>query len=268
MGKVGSYSAVAPLDGTEEVTVKQGTATRRMTTAQLVADLAPPAASVPFTPAGGVAATDVQAAIEELDTEKLAAASYTAADVLAKLLTVDGAGSGLDADLLDGQSSAAFLLASDFIGMVVPTARTTAHTGWLLCFGQNVSRTTYADLFAAIGTDYGVGDGSTTFGLPDLRGRAVAGQDDMGGTSANRLTSPIDGDTLGAAGGTESHTLTVTEMPAHTHSVGRTDLLSASGANYGIPGASSVNSSSAGGGGAHNNVQPTIVLNYMIFAGA
>ncbi len=58
--------------------------------------------------AGGIAATDVQTALNELDTEKLASASYTAADVLAKLLTVDGSGSGLDADLLDGLSSAAF----------------------------------------------------------------------------------------------------------------------------------------------------------------
>lgn len=66
------------------------------------------ATQVTNTPAGNIAATTVQAAINELDTEKLAAASYTAADVLSKLLTVDGAGSGLDADLLDGQSSAAF----------------------------------------------------------------------------------------------------------------------------------------------------------------
>lgn len=66
------------------------------------------AAQVTNTPAGNIAATTVQAAINELDTEKLASASYTAADVLAKLLTVDGAGSGLDADTLDGQSSAAF----------------------------------------------------------------------------------------------------------------------------------------------------------------
>lgn len=67
------------------------------------------ASNVPFSPAGNVAATDVQGAIVELDTEKLAASSYTAADVLAKLLTVDGSGTGLDADLLDGQSGAHYL---------------------------------------------------------------------------------------------------------------------------------------------------------------
>lgn len=70
------------------------------------------ATAISSTPAGGLAATTVQAALNELDTEKLAAASYTAADVLAKLLTVDGSGSGLDADLLDGNSSAFYSPAS------------------------------------------------------------------------------------------------------------------------------------------------------------
>jgi hypothetical protein len=68
------------------------------------------ASAISYAGSTNVAATDVEAAIDELDTEKLAAASYTAADVLAKLLTVDGSGSGLDADLLDGNSSAAFQL--------------------------------------------------------------------------------------------------------------------------------------------------------------
>ncbi len=70
------------------------------------------ATQITNTPAGTIAAVTVQAAIDELDTEKLAASSYTAADVLAKLLTVDGAGSGLDADLLDGQSSAFYATAT------------------------------------------------------------------------------------------------------------------------------------------------------------
>lgn len=61
------------------------------------------ASAISFSATGGIAATDVQAAIAELDTEKLAASTYTASDVLTKLLTVDGASSGLDADLLDGQ---------------------------------------------------------------------------------------------------------------------------------------------------------------------
>lgn len=162
------------------------------------------------------------------------------------------------------------------IGSVPPatlavTALTAAPTGWLLCFGQAVSRATYADLFAALNADgliYGVGDGTTTFDLPDLRGRVVAGQDDMGGTSANRLTSPLNGDTLGATGGAESHTLTTPEMPAHTHPLSQVVGISAAGAGF-TEVATNTNraatvSDSTGGGGAHNNVQPTFIGNWMI----
>lgn len=60
-------------------------------------------------------------------------------------------------------------------GMIAAFARTTAPTGWLACNGSAVSRTTYANLFAAIGTTYGVGDGSTTFNLPDCRGVFLRG---------------------------------------------------------------------------------------------
>lgn len=132
------------------------------------------------------------------------------------------AGAIFDCDY-DGTSFMIDTVASTEIlppGMVAPFAGASAPTGWLLCYGQAVSRTTYAALFTAISTVYGSGDGSTTFNLPDLRGRAVFGQDDMGGTSANRLTGitgSIDGDTLGAAGGSESNTLTTTQLPAHTH---------------------------------------------------
>lgn len=107
-------------------------------------------------------------------------------------------------------------------GVVAPFAGATAPTGWLLCYGQAVSRTTYAALFAAIGTTYGAGDSSTTFNLPDLRGRVAAGKDNMGGAAANRLTTAgagIDGATLGTAGGSQTNTLTTSHMPAHNHGV-------------------------------------------------
>lgn len=97
------------------------------------------------------------------------------------------------------------------VGSVTAFAGANAPAGWLLCGGQTVSRTTYAGLFSVIGTTYGAGDGSTTFTLPDLRGRVIAGEDDMGGTAANRLTSGgagINGTVLGAAGGAETVTLT------------------------------------------------------------
>lgn len=92
------------------------------------------------------------------------------------------------------------------VGMVVPYAGNTAPNGWLLCSNVAVSRTTYSALFAVIGTTYGSGDGVTTFNLPDLRGRYVAGRDDMGGFSAMRITSANSGiiaTTLGANGGSE-----------------------------------------------------------------
>jgi len=178
----------------------------------------------------------------------------------------------------DGDAATArATLGLDLVGMVVPTARTTAHTGWLFCYGQNVSRTTYSALFTAISTTYGAGDGSTTFTLPDIRGRVVAGKDDMGGSSANRLTSPINGDTLGAAGGSESHTLATSEIPAHSHTMTIPARANSTiGANSSLLRATTATGSTSnlavagdntGGGGSHNNMQPTIILNYMIFAG-
>jgi microcystin-dependent protein len=109
-------------------------------------------------------------------------------------------------------------------GFIGPYAGTTAPTGWLLTYGQTVSRTTYAGLYTVIGTAYGAGDGSTTFNLPDLRGRAPFGKDDMGGTAANRITNAVSGfvaTTLGAVGGDQNvgaHGHGVTD-PSHTHTV-------------------------------------------------
>lgn len=106
------------------------------------------------------------------------------------------------------------------VGIVADYVGTTAPSGWLMCYGQAISRVTYAGLFAIIGTAYGSGDTVTTFNLPDCRGRGRVGKDNMGGSTAGRLTSAgsgIAGTTLGAVGGTESKTLTTTELPAHTH---------------------------------------------------
>jgi microcystin-dependent protein len=184
------------------------------------------------------------------------------------------------------------------IGTIVDYAGSTEPNGWLFCYGQAVSRTTYADLFTALSTTYGVGDGSTTFNLPDCRGRVVAGQDDMGGSSANRLTNQsggLNGDTLGAVGGSETHTLSTAESAAHTHTgttasdgahTHTTGSQAGQQAGGGVatnqnfqaasPGiATSSNgahthtftSDSTGGGGAHNNVQPTIILNKIVYTG-
>lgn len=105
------------------------------------------------------------------------------------------------------------------VGIMWEYGGAAAPTGWLLCFGQAVSRVTYVDLFGVIGTTFGPGDGSTTFNIPDFRGRVGAGHDDMGGVSANRLTTVggLDGDVLGGAGGAETIALTTANLAAHTH---------------------------------------------------
>lgn len=134
----------------------------------------------------------------------------------------------------------------DRTGVVEAFAGATAPAGSLLSYGQAISRTAYAGLFAALSTTYGTGDGSTTFNLPDLRGRVVAGQDDMGGSSANRLTAALDGDTLGATGGLETTT-------------GPTDAGAVDAAAPTVN-VASVNHTHVGGA-----TQPTIILNYVIW---
>lgn len=168
------------------------------------------------------------------------------------------------------------------IGAVIDYAGAISPQGWLFCGGQAVSRTTYAALFAIIGTIYGAGDGSTTFNLPDLRGRVVAGKDDMGGSNANRINN-IPSATLGGAGGLKDHELVIGEIPAHSHGVtdpGHTHGYSqvsgpggiASGVGFGQFNVQSdsavtgISINNAGGGGAHNNVQPTLILNKIIKA--
>ena len=210
------------------------------------------------------------------------------------------------------------------LGTAAPTssilqfAGTSAPSGWLFCDGTAVSRSTYADLFNAVGTAYGEGNGSTTFNLPDLRGRVPVGRD----------TGQTEFDTRGETGGSKTHTLTESEMPVHTHSVsGSTtsagshshsgSALSAGGHSHSYddgyvslttnsqrgtasPTASTVTSitntdqtrttvmggahthtlsinsdgshshsinasaGSTGGGSAHNNLQPYVVVNYII----
>jgi microcystin-dependent protein len=169
-------------------------------------------------------------------------------------------------------------------GEVVPFAGTTAPAGSLLCYGQTVSRTTYAGLFAVIGTTYGGGDGSTTFSLPDLRGRVVAGKSDMGGSDAGILSG---GGVLNAALGSQANVATTNVSGATAGSLS----VSVSGATAG---AGSATTAQSGGGtevtdSTHNHtfsaggatsgslsvfasgtsvafsvVQPARVLNYLI----
>ena len=98
-------------------------------------------------------------------------------------------------------------------GAIVAYAGGSAPPGYLVCDGSAVSRTGYANLFAAIGTTWGAGDGSTTFNVPDLRDRVPVG------VSPGGLSGRPTARALAAVGGEESHVLIVTELANHTHSV-------------------------------------------------
>ena len=141
-------------------------------------------------------------------------------------------------------------------------------SGWQICDGSAISRTVLgAALFALIGTTYGVGDGSTTFNVPDLRGRVAVGKDNMGGSSANRMITQVAGGTLGSVGGFESHTLALGEIPSHQHTtVGLFVTVNGSGQSQGVnnAGGATTPTGFSGGGGAHNNTPPSIIVNKII----
>jgi microcystin-dependent protein len=146
------------------------------------------------------------------------------------------------------------------IGAITSYAGSTAPTNWLICDGRAISRVTYSDLFNAIGTTYGSGDGNTTFNLPNLKGRVVVGKD----------TLQTEFDTLGEIGGEKTHILTVDEIPSHYH-----DIYVDETGTGGIWGPMSTQQQSlqrnaitgnTGGGEAHNILQPYITLNYIIKA--
>lgn len=144
-------------------------------------------------------------------------------------------------------------------GAMMQFAGSTAPSGWLICDGAAVSRTTYAALFTVIGTAYGTGDGSTTFNLPNMKGRVAVGLD----------SSDTDFNTLGKTGGAKAHTLTINELPAHNH-----DISTYTGTAGGFIPATTSNAgtlvtrqtASKGGDQAHNNLQPYLSLNFIIKA--
>jgi len=175
------------------------------------------------------------------------------------------------------------------IGTILSFGGLTLPSEFLWADGSLISTTTYASLFASYSYTYG-GSGSN-FALPDLRGRAPFGLDNMnnsvgtGGGDAGRLTSGsasgIDGDTLGSTGGDEEHALTTDQMPSHNHgvavsitvdtSVHGTSGTVGSGANLGgtaiNAAAATTNVSFAGGSTAHTNMPPTVVTNFIIYSG-
>lgn len=129
------------------------------------------------TPAGAQAKVDAHASNASAHHTR-----YTDAEAVSAVKAADGSGSGLDADLLDGRHASQLVPA----GTIIAYADSTPPDGWLECNGQAVSRTTYADLFAAIGTTFGAGDSLTTFNLPDLRGEFIRGWDNGRGVDVGR----------------------------------------------------------------------------------
>lgn len=184
-------------------------------------------------------------------------------------------GSGL---IADSRSIAGRRCPAGTMELTAAVAAGVPPSGWLYCDGTAVLRSTFARLFAHIGTSYGVGDGSTTFNVPDLRGRTPVAYS-AGGTFP----------TIGATGGEITHVLTTAEMASHTHPIDhdhpKVAALWAAGTPAGYSGASTTgldldatfggssidqlqvdlpaftgSSGSIGSSTAHNNMQPYQVV--------
>lgn len=119
------------------------------------------------------------------------------------ILTTHG-GSEIDAGDVRGEQGPAGISPT---GSIVMFAMSTPPADWLVCDGSAVSRTTYAALYAVIGDTYGAGNGTTTFNLPNLKGRVPVGQN----------ASDANFNVMGETGGASTHTLTSAEMPSHGH---------------------------------------------------
>lgn len=152
------------------------------------------------------------------------------------------------------------------IGSTLEWFSTTIPDNWLVCDGSAVSRTTYSDLFAVIGTTFGEGDGSTTFNLPNTKGRTIVGLD----------ATDTDFNTIGKVLGEKTHTLTVAEMPTHSH-VNQHYVVSDQARNYrsyentlGAGNANAylgtANTNDEGSSKPHNNIQPSFIGVYIIKA--
>lgn len=142
------------------------------------------------------------------------------------------------------------------VGTIIPYAGATIPSNYMKCEGQELSRIEYDILFSAIGTTYGAGDGTTTFNLPNLKGRVITGID----------SNDTDFDVLGETGGEKTHTLTLEEMPKHSHqfSFDQTPGSNTAAVQVGGSSAWSRDTTTRGNDQPHNIMQPYIVLNYII----
>ena len=233
-----------------------------------------------------------------------------------------GISGGSYASILSGEVTAIWSDGTNFVrlsqpiypGEMRPYAGTVAPAGYLLTDGGAHSRTTYAALFNQIGTTFGVGDGSTTFNVPNTCGRVLAGYDP--GNATGLLTAStsqgVSASALGNTGGEQAHTNTLAETAVHNHGVndpthahgvsdpthnhnynvegnigspagysdnspnegnqtvgiysgGATTSTDLSSTNITIEGAyTEISIQNAGSGAAHNNVQPTLIVGWII----
>ena len=175
-------------------------------------------------------------------------------------VNTDGAPEGetvkVNADTLGGYPASEYIRSVSKAGFIYPLASSVVPEGFLLCDGAEYLRTEYSELFAAIGTIYGSGDGSTTFNVPNLQTRVPVGSG--------------ENYELGSTGGEESHTLTVDEMPSHRHTINRG---TSQNSYFGVTSLEvqdpeySTTTNPAGGDQPHNNMQPYTVVNYIIATG-
>jgi microcystin-dependent protein len=191
---------------------------------------------------------------------------------MAQTLTVTGAASFASTVLLAADPVLALQAATkQYVDALVPigmmidyTVNTVPNTHWLVADGSAISRTTYATYFGLINTGYGVGNGTTTFNIPNMQRRVSMG---AGGTGTGTI-----GNTVGSPGGAETVTLTKAQIPTHTHTI----LLNSLNAHGGNAGSDTPFYNGAGGvitgdgsadglaGQSHNNIQPTMVMNKLI----
>jgi microcystin-dependent protein len=189
---------VTSVTGTSPISVATGTST--------------PVISLSTVPVanGGTGATTATVAGGVVYGASTTAMASTAAGTSGQVLTSNGTGAPTWA--------APTSVGAAPVGSIMIWAGSTAPTGWLLCDGTAYSTTTYAALYAVIGTTYGSGTG--TFRVPNLKGRVPVGLD----------AAQTEFDTRGETGGEKTHTLVTAELPAHNHDVGT--LTTASGGSH------------------------------------
>lgn len=168
---------------------------------------------------------------------------------------------------LEGKADKSEIASFVTVGDIKATASVNPPSRWMICDGRAISREIYSELFLSIGTTYGAGDGETTFNIPDLRGRVIAGVNESDGNFSQ----------IGKRGGSKNHTLTISEMPPHSHDLKAVTRSSeydtpASGVDYSSVDDANLHHTlsaitSTGGGESFSILQPYITLNYIIYTG-